>query len=265
MASQPGITMIVMPPDIIGSMTDLSRKISVACLLVITLYLAGCRQAITVPDFKNIQDPEEKKMRFFSFMSPVIREENERVLKQRKKLLGLYEQTQKGASLWLWDRRWLERLMSEYEVEVKGQDDPYKWQVLLTRVDIVPADLALIQAAKESAWGSSRFVREGNNMFGEHCFDEGCGIVPGERDPGAEHEVEVFQSVTESVRSYIHNLNTHAAYSKVRRLRSRFRGQGRAPDGYSLAETLPLYSERREAYIIEIRQMIRANRDLMSL
>ncbi len=196
-------------------------------------------------------------------MSPIIREENNRVLKQRKRLLRLHEQYENGSWLWWWDRRWLNGLVSEYEVE--RPDDPDQWQTLLSRVDIVPLDLALVQAAKESGWGASRFVREGNSMFGERCFDEGCGIVPGKRRPGAEHEVQAFQSVAESVRSYIHNINTHDAYNNFRRLRSRLRKEGSALDGYSLAGALPLYSERRTNYIIEIRHMIKENMHLMGI
>ena len=41
---------------------------------------------------------------------------------------------------------------------------------LLVRVDTVPASLALAQAAKESGWGTSRFAREGYNLFGYWFF-----------------------------------------------------------------------------------------------
>ena len=37
---------------------------------------------------------------------------------------------------------------------------------LLVRVDIVPLSLALSQAAIESGWGTSRYMNEGNAIFG---------------------------------------------------------------------------------------------------
>ncbi|WP_352256125.1 glucosaminidase domain-containing protein, partial [Pseudoalteromonas sp. 19-MNA-CIBAN-0066] len=43
----------------------------------------------------------------------------------------------------------------------------------LRRVDIIPKELALMQAANESAWGTSRFARIGLNFFGQWCYTKG--------------------------------------------------------------------------------------------
>jgi Bax protein len=128
---------------------------------------------------------------------------------------------------------------------------------------MIPADLALVQAAKESGWGTSRFAREGNSFFGQRCNVKGCGLVPGGREPGETYEVAVFDTVDESVRSYIKNLNTHGAYRSFRRLRFRQRFEGSIPDGHTLAGQLPSYSERGVEYLHEIRAMIRVNRPFL--
>ncbi|NOQ67512.1 MAG: hypothetical protein GQ556_09920, partial [Desulfobacterales bacterium] len=39
-------------------------------------------------------------------------------------------------------------------------------EILLERVDAVPTSIILAQGALESSWGSSRFTREGNSIFG---------------------------------------------------------------------------------------------------
>ena len=72
---------------------------------------------------------------------------------------------------------------------------------LILRVDVIPVSLALAQAANESAWGTSRFALEGNNVFGQWCYKKGCGIVPAERRSGATHEVKSFTSVERSVQA----------------------------------------------------------------
>ncbi|MBU1344272.1 MAG: glucosaminidase domain-containing protein [Proteobacteria bacterium] len=234
-------------------------------VLIIVLMFSGCeRQAGKLPDFGTVQGTIERKTLFFEFMSPLIKAENDRIRHQRSRLVNLYQQFTDDSRPpgWL-DRRWLKQLAADYDVEFSEPYGQEQWQSLLRRVDIVPRELALIQAAMESAWGDSRFAKEGNNLFGEHCSDPGCGIVPEDRSPDKAYEVAVFQSPLESVCSYIHNLNTHDAYKNFRHTRSQFRKQEKKPDGYSLAKTLMAYSERDNDYIREIQDMITDNRELM--
>ena len=60
--------------------------------------------------------------------------------------------------------------------------------------------------------------------------------------------------------AYVRNLNTHAAYAEFRAARAALRRAGGALDGFALAATLGGYSERGEAYIEDIRGIIRHNR-----
>ena len=235
------------------------------------LLLAGCGtpsetppagQSQGLPDFGASGSSQERKKKFFAFLRPLVEKENGRILRQRRRLLSLHrEHREKGVISWT-AMKWLEGLLEEYEVEGLDVGEISHWDNLLRRVDIVPVELALVQAAKETGWGTSRFAREGNNFFGERCFVEGCGIVPGDRMEGATHEVTVFATAEDSVRSYVHNLNTHGAYRRFRRLRSWQRAEGKRPDAYFLVEGLPQYSERRFLYIDEIRVMIESNRSL---
>ena len=81
--------------------------------------------------------------------------------------------------------------------------------------------------------------------------------MPKDRDDGARHEVRRFNTVSDAIRSYIHNLNSHRNYSDLRKLRQDLRLKGQRIEGGDLVDGLLLYSERRQQYVDEIRSMIK--------
>ncbi len=216
-----------------------------------------------VPDFNSIPGVKERKEKFFAFIQPFIDEKNAEITASRNKLLELYKNYLNKIPLNVEETKWVDNLAKEYRLNGKKIAPDTRWILLLRRVDIVPHDLALIQAAKESGWGASRFARSGYNMYGQQCFTKGCGIMPQDRAEGAVHEVAKFDSVRDSVRSYIRNLNTSTAYHDFRTIRFTLRENGKVPDGYSLIPGLHLYSERRDAYLAELQDMIISNRQFM--
>ena len=117
-----------------------------------------------------------------------------------------------------------------------------------------------MQAANESAWGTSRFARIGLNFFGQWCYKKGCGMVPRRRNSEAEHEVAAFKSVRAAVSSYFKNINTHNAYKELRTIREDLRAQQKPILATKLTYGLMSYSERGEAYIEELNTMINQNR-----
>ncbi len=202
---------------------------------------------------------QQKKQRFFTFLKPVVESENERILQQREKLLRLKSESRLSGR----ELVWLTKLASEYDLAIKGQPSPSDWQTLQARVDIIPVEMALVQAANESAWGTSRFARQGNNYFGQWCYQKGCGIVPKHRTAGATHEVQRFENVKHSVRTYMNNINTTRAYAGFRNIRQNLRIHKRALDAEVLVAGLKSYSERGMAYVRIIQAMIRSNRNLI--
>jgi Bax protein len=126
-------------------------------------------------------------------------------------------------------------------------------------MDTLPPSLVLAQAANESGYGTSRFALEGNNLFGLWTYVKGTGLVPLKRPRGQTHEVRRFPSLYDSVRAYMNNLNVHRAYRPLRELRSLLRSRGLELRGVDLAAGLRHYSPRREAYVKEIRSIIRGN------
>lgn len=215
----------------------------------------------TLPsDLADLTDVREKKALFFGAVLPVVLAENQSILALREKLIALFaDEADINNEQW----QWVGTVAEQYGI-YGTLSDPEKRRRLLRRVDVVPPELALAQAANESAWGTSRFARQGNNLFGQWTYRQEQGIIPLNRPEGATYAVRAFSSIDASVRAYLHNLNTNKAYRELRLLREQMRTAGDSPDGVTLAQGLTAYSARGEAYVSEIQALIRGN-DLRQL
>lgn len=216
----------------------------------------------TVPDDKQPGAggdalPSTDAAQFVESLLPLIETENQRILALRQDLLDLSGRLDSGIGLDRVQRERLRQLARTYRIEGNPLEDAGVREALIKKVDSVPASLALAQAANESAWGKSRFAREGNNLFGIWTYDEDKGIVPRRRTPGKKHLVRRFDSIGESVRYYLHTLNSHPAYESMREIRAGMRASGQAPDPLLLAAGLTGYSAKGEQYVELIRDMIR--------
>ena len=210
-------------------------------------------------DLSDIRSSKKKKRFFFKALLPMVLLANDEIRYEREQLMKLKSVFTKERHLTSSQLHILTTLAQRYEVNINLENPSRTIQKLLNRVDIIPADLALAQAANESAWGTSRFSRDANNLFGEWTFVKGQGIIPEGRPEGETYEVQKFATVYDSVRSYLQNLNTHSAYKKLRQLRAESRLAGINPDGLKLAEGLKRYSIRGEDYVRELQAMIRKN------
>ena len=132
---------------------------------------------------------------------------------------------------------------------------------LLYRVDIVPAGLALGQAAYESGYGTSRFAVEGNSLFGQWTY-KGDGIKPKEQRTSSkgDHRIKAFEWPFDSVRGYFINLFSHPAYEDFRRLRAEMREAGKPLSSMELANGLIRYSERGQEYVDSLKGIMRVNK-----
>lgn len=227
-------------------------------LIGLVLLLAWATRDV-MPRFERIEDVSERKSAFFNWLLPEVERENQRLTELRGEVLALHEKLQAGESLTRHERKLLTVLAKRYESPVGDPRAPQFFSELLTRIDIIPVSLVLAQAAWESGWGTSRFARKGYNLFGHWCTEPGCGLVPGERQEGAGHEVAVFRDVRESVRKYLRNLNSHRAYREFRARRAMLRNQGRPVTGPALVDTLDDYSERGDAYVRDIERLMLVN------
>lgn len=217
----------------------------------------------TLPNFEAITNIDLKKETFFAYFNAYIEAENKRILERRAKVQLYANILATGGDLSATEQETLDEFALQYRLQDSELSPVDLIDELLVRVDIIPVSLALAQAATESAWGTSRFAREGNNIFGQWCFDEGCGLVPGQRADDASHEVRSFATVEASIRAYLRNLNTNPNYAYLRELRAQMRMKEKPLDSRALAQGLLRYSERGHLYISELHDIIRIN-DLLS-
>ncbi|NKB56942.1 MAG: hypothetical protein GKS00_11455 [Alphaproteobacteria bacterium] len=175
---------------------------------------------------------KERKQAFFRMILPLVARENGRIRAERKSLTGAVPNG----------------LFKRYDV-TKGD-----LETLRKRVDVIPTSLVLAQAALESGWGTSRFVLDGNNLFGMRTYDDD---TPGLKPAAARgFKVMRFKSLGESVAAYMRNLNTHRAYRQLREARAAIRSTGKQPAGPDLAAWLTNYSEIPEKYGQMLRSLI---------
>lgn len=198
----------------------------------------------------NIIPVQQKKAIFFRLMAPLILMSNENILATREQI--------EEASL---NSPQLLKLAAKYKVisSVENEFEESHRQRLLKRVDTLPPSLVLAQAAEESGWGTSRFAIEGNSFFGQWDFS-GNGMVPAkQRKELGNYGLARFEYPLDSVKGYMLNINSHPAYEKLRELRAKLHASHQPVTGLVLAGTLDKYSERGQAYIEGLREMIRYN------
>ena len=204
-------------------------------------------------DFMDVQPIIERKRLFINTLIPIIYSENLQILNDRKKILDWWRESDgENFSRDFWPQ-WLFELSEKY-----GSSDSNLGNLLM-RVDIIPISLALAQSAIESGWGTSRYSREGNAVFGQYTFDESKGLKPKDRNENDEFFIKKFPNLSESVRSYLKNINTHLAYADFREERKKLRMSGENLSGYKLVNFLKDYSERRESYIKDVKEIMSSN------
>lgn len=219
----------------------------------------------SVPDdWAKELDIARKKSLFFRTLLPLVLQVNRDIRADRARLNDLRKRIAAGEMPEAPDRKWLWKLAERYKVidadalEAKTPLTAAQLASLSARVDVVPPSLALSQGAIESAWALSRFAVEGNALFGQWHY--GKGLKPEEqRTDLGDYRIASFKTPIASVRGYARNLNTNPAYRPFRLLRAAARKAGQVPQGTALAAGLTSYSERGEAYIEEVRSLIRSN------
>lgn len=203
-----------------------------------------------LPDLRGVPAGPRRKAAFFELLVPIVEAENARIAAQRDWLLAL---RQRDKPLDAAERQRLEELCESYRLACPaGRVD----DALLKRVDTLPLELVIIQAVEESGWGTSRFARQGNNLFGMRCFSQGCGLAQG----GSGNRYQSFDSVQAAVRAYLHNLNTHRAYERLRTRRLEL-AAGRVT-AEALIATLGNYAARAD-YRDVLLSLLRTNGELI--
>ena len=199
-------------------------------------------------DLKTLGDTKKKRELFIKIVLPLILDENEKILEDRKKLFKILGKNFNTVG----ERVWLKRRFKEYKIE---DQDLSKLKI---RMDIIPVSIALAQAANESGWGTSRFALEGNALFGQWTWSK-KGISPKNKDPDSSHKILQFQILKASVKAYKNNLNTHNAYQEFREVRAQLRQENKKITGLDLTKYLKKYSAIGEKYVAILEDIIEKN------
>ena len=211
-----------------------------------------------------------KKALFYRLMLPLVMHANEMTMTFREGLLKARDEFEADGTISPESLEVIQRVAlllpgMELEDAQALQADHEEMQELLEdllyRVDIVPAGLALGQAAYESGYGTSRFATEGNSLFGQWTY-KGDGLKPKEQRTSAkgDHRIKAFEWPFDSVRGYFINLMSHRAYEDFRRLRAELRAAGEPLSSMRLADGLVRYSERGQEYVDSLKGIMRVNK-----
>ena len=210
---------------------------------------------------KNINEYKifEKKKVFLSILLPIALRGNELALEERKRLKVAFltnniykiEYFAKKYKVKNFTKINFGSLNSLQLRNIKKE--------LLIKVNRIPVSMIIAQAIIESGWGASRFAQEGNALFGEWTWKNNDGIKPnGNLD--ANFAVKSFKNISESLNSYILNLNRHPAYTEMRNYRSMMFKAGKDITGYDTAAYLENYAEIGLAYVEKVNNMIKSNK-----
>lgn len=227
--------------------------------IIVRLLIDHQQQQQHPPDFAAISDIQARKQAFVKYLKPIIMVINRQRAQERRDLKSIYHSLQQGQTPSYWQRHQLKMWAKRYKISFDENKLMSVAKRLLRHLDQIPASMVLAQAALESAWGTSRFVRLGNNYFGQWCFVKGCGMIPTARAEDAKHEVKHFPSAKDSLATYFQNINTNPAYQQVREIRAQERQAGKSPSGLAMINGLVNYSQKGQAYIDDLRSVILSN------
>ncbi|NOR87261.1 MAG: hypothetical protein GQ527_06600 [Bacteroidales bacterium] len=196
-------------------------------------------------DFSGKKNISDKKQQFMEDIVRASQLANYHISKEKKRLKKINQYFISYSKISSSHQSSLVRIAEKFGIKgVQALSDSISISKFLgelsKRVEIVPVRLALAQAILESAWGTSRFAKEGNAYFGIHCYSEGCGLSFGDSD----HKVFVksYDNMQASVNDYLLFLNSKRGVRKFRNARQEYFSSS-DHDIFKLGASLSSYSE----------------------
>ena len=209
---------------------------------------------------KNISQYEtnKKKSVFTAILLPIALRGNELVLEERKQMKIAFS-TNNIYQIERFSKKYKIKNFKKINFSTLNRSELRTIKLeLLNKINSIPISLILAQSIIESGWGASRFAQEGNALFGQWTWKNDDGIKPkGNLD--ANFSVKSFDSLLDSVNSYILNLNTHPAYKGFRNFRISQYNTGKNITGNDMANFLDKYAEIGFEYVTKVKKMIKKN------
>ena len=145
-------------------------------------------------------------------------------------------------------------------INEKSLNDLYEYCSCKSKEEVLlciseqPISIILAQAAIESGWGTSRFFREGLNLFGIHSYNnQDNRMIAKGGEISSPIFVKKYNNILSSVWDYLRTLARHEAYNEFRVQRFKHNNV------MNLLRYLSKYSERRELYVNDIAIVIDHN------
>ena len=185
---------------------------------------------------------QEKKQKFFAMLLPsvLVAKTHFDIIRKQVEMLALKK------ALTPADAAFLLPLMNKFKTNNIHE--------LINRLQTFPVSIILAQAAIESGWGSSRFFLEGNNIFGMWSFDsEQNRMSASSHRNGTKIYLQKFDNLEQSIDAYYVMLDTRQIFASFRAVRTE------TNNPFVIIDSLKRYSERGNAYVNDLAQIIRSN------
>ncbi len=226
------------------------KLFTISTLLFATLNFES--KAALPNEYYKINSTDERKEYFFNHFYKLIKNENQKILGERKFLKNFLKTNILNIDFDSFGFKKLLKIQEKYRV-----DKLFSLEAYLRKVDVVPPSMALAQAAVESGWGRSRFIKEANNVFGHWTYNPRIGMMPLSRPEGATHFIRIFKTIQDSISAYMLNLNRNNAYKQFQDLRYKQRENNKLPNGLELSQTMLNYSGIGHNYLEILEDLIK--------
>lgn len=185
---------------------------------------------------------DELKKRFVDIMLPAVLIAKHRIDSLRNKVVNLKRRKSWNTA----DSVFYNDLAGKYAA--KDIND------LLVKMVTHPNSIVLAQAAMESGWGTSRFCREANNLFGVWSFDPKEPRIKAEYMRGSKPiYLRKYKDLSHSIEDYFMVLARARAYEGFRKARLVNN------DPYEMVNHLIYYSEQRWRYVRLVKLLMKKN------
>lgn len=182
---------------------------------------------------------QEKKQRFKDIIVPIAIEVYNTLHTQ---YLDIQNNMQNNTN-----RDFIEKLKLEYKAKTDDE--------LLYALKPHPISILLAQGAIESAWLTSRFTKQANNIFGVWSFNKNEPRIEASATRGDKKiYLKKYKNYKAAILDYYKNLGRNWAYKEFRQQRTL------TNDPYVLVDYLGSYSEKKEVYTNTLKKMIKYNK-----
>ncbi len=190
----------------------------------------------------NNLEVSEKKQKFFNMILPAILISKHKFKVLRNRAIRIINSDNPSSS----DLAFLKRMYKKFNTTDNKE--------LLIRMKTHPVSIVLAQAAIESAWGESRFFKEGNNIFGIWSYNKNEPRMKAKEKRGnRDIYLRKYKSLSDAIDDYFVIIG-RGAYKNFRKHRNM------SDNPLQLVQYLVNYCELKEKYTKKLRIFIIKNR-----